>query len=235
MRNLLHLMALVTAVAVFAACNGGSADESAPTASTSQNGEGKNAAKNRSPLQDEEVQDDHTDHEHGEEEGDGAGRTNPWKGVDDAICVLSPGEGSSVRGVLRFRQTGKGVRITGEITGLTPDGTHAFHIHEFGDISGSDGMTTGGHFNPEGHEHGLPEEPAESRHAGDLGNLKADANGVAQVRIIMDKISIAGRTNPIVGRAIIIHAMPDDGGQPVGNAGARIGMGVIGIAKPADD
>jgi len=28
-----------------------------------------------------------------------------------------------------------------------------------------------------------------------------------------------------------VHAKEDDGGQPTGNAGARIGQGVIGIAK----
>jgi superoxide dismutase, Cu-Zn family len=35
-----------------------------------------------------------------------------------------------------------------------------------------------------------------------------------------------------VGRGVIIHAKPDDGGQPVGNAGARIGFGVIGVGNP---
>jgi Cu-Zn family superoxide dismutase len=40
-----------------------------------------------------------------------------------------------------------------------------------------------------------------------------------------------GPANPIVGRAVIIHAKSDDGSQPVGNAGVRVGQGVIGIAK----
>ena len=31
-----------------------------------------------------------------------------------------------------------------------------------------------------------------------------------------------------LGRAIIIHEKKDDGGQPTGNAGGRIGCGVIG-------
>ena len=46
-------------------------------------------------------------------------------------------------------------------------------------------------------------------------------------------ISVAGAKNPVLGRAIIVHAKPDDGGQPVGNAGARIAQGVIGVAKVA--
>ncbi|MEW6160540.1 MAG: superoxide dismutase family protein [Verrucomicrobiota bacterium] len=49
----------------------------------------------------------------------------------------------------------------------------------------------------------------------------------------MKNISIAGTKNPIIGRSVIVHAKPDDGGQPVGNAGARIACGVIGIANTA--
>src|SRR2546426_7649382 len=44
-----------------------------------------------------------------------------------------------------------------------------------------------------------------------------------------DNISIAGTKNPIIGRGVIVHAKVDDGGQPVGNAGARIACGVIGV------
>ena len=44
-------------------------------------------------------------------------------------------------------------------------------------------------------------------------------------------ISMLGK-NAIIGRGVIIHAKPDDGGQPVGNAGARIGFGSIGVANP---
>lgn len=33
-------------------------------------------------------------------------------------------------------------------------------------------------------------------------------------------------------RTVIVHEKPDDGGQPTGNAGDRVGEGVIGIAKP---
>ena len=46
-----------------------------------------------------------------------------------------------------------------------------------------------------------------------------------------DNITVAGEKNPILGRAMIVHAKEDDGGQPTGNAGGRIAQGVIGVAK----
>jgi superoxide dismutase, Cu-Zn family len=71
-------------------------------------------------------------------------------------------------------------------------------------------------------------------HAGDLGNIDADDKGHAHVERSVAGLTIAGDRNPILGRAVIIHASEDDfTTQPTGNAGDRIGCGVIGIAKPA--
>jgi superoxide dismutase, Cu-Zn family len=50
---------------------------------------------------------------------------------------------------------------------------------------------------------------------------------------MLDNVSVAGMKNPIVGRAVIVHAKADDlKTQPTGEAGGRIGCGVIGVAKP---
>ena len=68
--------------------------------------------------------------------------------------------------------------MTGEVTGLKP-GKHGFHIHMFGDLRAADGMSAGGHYNPHGHPHGGPE--SKEHHEGDLGNIEADAQGVAKV------------------------------------------------------
>ncbi len=145
-----------------------------------------------------------------------------------AVCVITPFGKSNVAGIVRFVQKGDTVEVTGEITGLTP-GKHGFHVHEFGDISGKDGLTTGGHFNPDKMAHGP--ENAKVRHVGDLGNIDADKDGKA----IIDKKDTLIRLSPgphcIIGRAIIVHAKADDFSQPVGNAGARVAGGVIGIAK----
>ena len=145
-----------------------------------------------------------------------------------AVCVMQPTEGNKCSGVIRFTQDGGKLKVVADIEGLTPNAKHAIHVHEFGDCTSKDGMSAGGHYNPEGHEHGLPEKS--ERHAGDLGNLQADNDGKAHYELTVDNASLAGK-NALLGRAVIIHAKSDDGGQPVGNAGARIACGVIGVAK----
>ena len=147
-----------------------------------------------------------------------------------AIAVLHPTAGHTVTGVVRFTQTGTGVRVVADVAGLAPGMAHGFHIHEFGDCSSPDATSAGGHFNPAGHPHGGP--TAAMRHAGDLGNLTADANGRAHLDILMGGLRINGTADAILGRAVIVHDKPDDlVSQPVGNAGPRAACGVIGIAK----
>ena len=151
--------------------------------------------------------------------------------TEEAVCVVQPTKGNKTAGVVRFKDVGDGrVAVEAKITGLTPNRKHAIHIHEYGDTTDLSGKSAGGHYNPGRKPHGLP--PDANRHAGDLGNLEADGDGNATLKITVDNISIAGEKNPIIGRAIVIHAKVDDGGQPTGNAGARQGFGVIGIAKP---
>jgi Cu-Zn family superoxide dismutase len=150
--------------------------------------------------------------------------------VNQAIAVLYPTSGSQCHGVVRFTQDGDSVKVVADVEGLTPNQQHAIHIHEYGDASKPDGMSAGGHYNPEKHPHGLPD--TENRHAGDLGNLPADADGKAHYEITVNNISVMGDHNPIVGRSVVVHAKMDNGGQPTGNAGGRIACGVIGIASP---
>jgi Cu-Zn family superoxide dismutase len=167
-------------------------------------------------------------HDHDHEAADH--HDDMWEKVGTLIAVLHATEGNDVRGTIRFTKTGNGVKIVADVEGLTPNQKHGFHIHEFGDCSAPDATSAGDHYNPEGHDHGDPAANKE-RHAGDLGNLQADANGKAHYEATVDNITLGGVKNPIVGRSVIVHAKPDDFGQPTGNAGARIACGVIGVAK----
>lgn len=155
-----------------------------------------------------------------------------WANVNHAVAVLEPTQGNSVSGTIKFAQEGNDVHITGDIKGLSPNSTHAFHIHEFGDETGTDGTAAGGHYNPEGYPHGSPMGEENMHHAGDLGNITADASGTAHVDETVNFISVAGMKNPIIGRSVVVHAGADDmKTQPTGAAGARIAVGTIGIAK----
>ena len=145
-----------------------------------------------------------------------------------AIAVLVPTAGHAARGTVTFEAVGGGVRITAQLEGL-PAGDHGFHIHELGDCSAGDGTSASGHYNPAGAPHAGPE--GAPRHAGDLGNVTADTQGMATYDRTDRVIRLDG-PDSIVGRGVIVHAGADDlATQPTGNAGARLACGVIGIAK----
>ena len=151
----------------------------------------------------------------------------------ELVAVLSPTEGNQTTGVVTFRSVDKGhVEIDAQLTGLSPNSKHAIHIHQYGDLTSKDGKSAGDHYNPMHHPHALPDK--ENRHAGDFGNLESDQNGNANFKLTVDNISLAGRLNPIIGRGVVVHAKPDDGSQPTGNAGDRLAVGVIGVRNPKD-
>ncbi|MFO1473092.1 MAG: superoxide dismutase family protein [Lysobacterales bacterium] len=147
--------------------------------------------------------------------------------ASSAHAALAPASGSLVSGTLAFVPMGDGVHVTGDIGGLAPNSTHGFHIHETGDCSAADASSAGGHFNPSGEAHGRASAP--HHHLGDNDNLVADANGVAHVNAHFAGVVLGGGgADDIVGKAVIVHANPDDyASQPSGNAGARIACGVI--------
>lgn len=143
-----------------------------------------------------------------------------------ATAVIHPTAGNITHGIVNFIKEKNGIRIKAEINGLTP-GKHGFHIHEFGDCACADGTCTGSHYNPTNQPHGGPHSP--QQHVGDFGNVVANEEGNAIYNELNTHISLNG-PHSIIGRGIIIHADEDDlVSQPTGNAGARIGCGVIGI------
>uniref|UniRef100_P07505 Superoxide dismutase [Cu-Zn], chloroplastic n=3 Tax=Spinacia oleracea TaxID=3562 RepID=SODCP_SPIOL len=147
-----------------------------------------------------------------------------------AVAVLKGT--SNVEGVVTLTQEDDGpTTVNVRISGLAP-GKHGFHLHEFGDTTNGC-MSTGPHFNPDKKTHGAPED--EVRHAGDLGNIVANTDGVAEATIVDNQIPLTG-PNSVVGRALVVHELEDDLGKgghelspTTGNAGGRLACGVVGL------
>lgn len=149
----------------------------------------------------------------------------------EAIAVILPTAGNDTAGYVSFEKVPEGIRVSGKIKNLTP-GKHGFHVHQYGDLTKEDGTSTGGHFNPVGKPHGGPDDAM--RHVGDLGNITANEDGVAEFSFVDHKLSFEGASS-IIGRGLIVHAGEDDlTSQPTGAAGARVGMAVIGYAQPEE-
>jgi superoxide dismutase, Cu-Zn family len=133
--------------------------------------------------------------------------------------------GSKLTGKATLTETPDGVKVTLAVENVTP-GDHGAHIHEKGDCSAADGASAGGHFNPGGHQHALP--TGNPRHLGDLGNITVGKDGKGTHEIVATGANLkAGDTNSFLGKSVIVHEKKDDGGQPTGNAGGRIGCAEI--------
>jgi len=150
-----------------------------------------------------------------------------------AIAVLKGA--SSVNGTLNFRQEGPVTHITGTIQGLDKGSLRGMHVHTLGDLSNGCN-STGLHYNPHNVTHGgLGDNEG---HVGDLGNIKADDQGVAHINITSKKIRLDGRFS-VLGRTVVVHAGTDDlgtkgdnGSLSTGNSGGRAACGIIGVADP---
>ena len=140
------------------------------------------------------------------------------------VTTIEGRSGSSLSGTAEFVAHGDKMMITVSLKGA-PSGLHAVHIHEKGDCSAPDASSAGGHFNPGGHQHGSLDAP--EHHAGDLGNITIGEDGTGSLMVHSGELSMAG-PNSVKGRALIVHEKSDDFvTQPTGNAGGRIGCGVI--------
>jgi len=150
------------------------------------------------------------------------------KKATKAVAIVRPTQGNNAEGTVWFTAGPAGVTVKATLKGLAA-GNHGFHVHEFGDCTAPDGASAGGHFNPKGTPHGAPTDAA--HHAGDLGNVQAAADGTATLEWKDPAMRLDG-PDGVIGHAVIVHANADDmKTQPTGNAGGRVGCGVIGVAK----
>jgi Cu-Zn family superoxide dismutase len=157
----------------------------------------------------------------------------PGQLPQSASAEMAPTRGNTANGALVVAADANGIRITGAIQGLPPNSELAFHVHEKGDCSAPDASSAGAHFNPTNENHGHPN--SDPHHAGDMINLKASSEGVAQVDVSVRDLTLhQGRATDALGKALVIHAKPDDyKSQPAGNSGDRIACGVITVSPDA--
>jgi Cu-Zn family superoxide dismutase len=158
--------------------------------------------------------------------------TTPTTTAPYVVAALEPTKGNTASGTVWFTQAGPEVLVRGRVSGLKPNQEHGFHVHEKGDCSSGDGMSSGGHLNPDGKPHG-PQNAA--HHVGDLPALKADASGTAQFQARVAGTVLGTGAADLAGKALIVHAAPDDyTTQPTGNSGARIACGLISTTPGRD-
>eukprot|EP01035_Chromulina_nebulosa_P018224 gene18224-23893_t len=144
-------------------------------------------------------------------------------------CVPGSDDNNKVEGRVDLEEIDDSTVINYKVTGLTP-GLHGFHIHEKADFSNGC-VSAGPHYNPFSKTHGGPTD--ETRHVGDLGNIEANADGVAEGVITDSLVKLTGE-HSVIGRSFMVHADPDDLGKgghelslTTGNAGGRIACGEI--------
>lgn len=125
-----------------------------------------------------------------------------------AAATLESKNDSTVKGTIDFSETADGLQVKYSLTGLAKDQNHGFHIHEKGDCSSKDAKTAGPHYHKVA-ETGGTSLDFPGKYAGDLPQIKSDANGKAEGQFLVTGVTI-DKVNPIDGRAIIVHAGPDD-------------------------
>jgi Cu-Zn family superoxide dismutase len=146
-----------------------------------------------------------------------------------ATATLEAAPSSRVWGSVSFTESEGKVVVRADVRNLRPGGEFGFHVHEKGDCTAADFTSAGGHFNPgtKPHSHFGKAE----RHAGDMPNLKANGEGDAVYAFETPLLTVRPGPNSVIGRAVVIHANPDDyASQPAGNSGPRIACGLIRAA-----
>jgi Cu-Zn family superoxide dismutase len=138
-----------------------------------------------------------------------------------AEVVLQPSVGAQTRGAVTLVERPDGVQLTYNLVGLPPNSDHALQVHERGDCNAGDGSSAGPVFAP-----AADLLRAGARFAGDLGNIHADANGVAAGFIVAPDLALDG-VRSALGRSVLVYRDSSDPAFPQHGAGAALACGVV--------
>ncbi len=143
-----------------------------------------------------------------------------------AHAAIEPRSGSKVTGKAVFTEMPSGgTKVEVWVENATP-GTHGIHLHEKGDCSAPDASSAGPHFNPAGNPHAGPSDA--KHHNGDWGNITVGADGKGHLEVTTSMLTVMPGPNSVVGKAVVFHEKADDlKSQPSGDAGGRLGCGVV--------
>jgi superoxide dismutase, Cu-Zn family len=161
----------------------------------------------------------------------------PFQPVVVADLANADGEPMGHVAFSRADLRGEGTYVAATIHDLEPWSVHAIHVHNGTTCEPPDFESAGGHFAPDNDPHG-PITVPEHSHAGDLGNVVANGQGLAvDLRYAAD-LRVGEGENALLGKAVILHEHRDDlQTQPAGNAGPRLACGVARVdptAQPED-
>jgi Cu-Zn family superoxide dismutase len=132
--------------------------------------------------------------------------------------------------IVKHEDGQEGVTIDINVANVPP-GKHGIHFHENGSCDDM-GNAAGSHFNPDKVKHGLlTKDGAKNAHAGDMGNIEVAEDGTASMQIFLPGVNLEEGSYALKGKAIVLHEKEDDFGQPTGNAGGRIGCGIIELVE----
>ncbi|WP_432925544.1 superoxide dismutase family protein [Microbispora sp. CA-135349] len=174
-----------------------------------------------------------------------AAAATPARAGESATAVIRTAAGRVLGTVRIERYDAKKSRVSVSVQGLTP-GFHGFHVHAVGvcdarsvdKATGSAFSSAGSHLGPGEHGDG----------AGDMPPLLAAADGTAAASFVTDRFTLE-RLGDANGSAFVVHAGPDNFAhipdryfhrpdaagatgpdattRKTGDAGARIGCGVV--------
>jgi superoxide dismutase, Cu-Zn family len=133
-------------------------------------------------------------------------------------------------GTATLQQKKNGVQVKVSLENI-PFGEHGVHIHQNATCEGPDFKTAGGHFNPDGKQHGF-QNPA-GHHAGDTPtNISVGEDHRGSATWLLQGVTLQpGAANSLLangGTSLMVHEKADDmKTDPSGSSGNRIACGVI--------